>query len=205
MAIAPLPGDAEAGGKAARRRAELADSALRTLGELGYARTTLREIAANSEFSHGVVHYYFDDKSALITFGVRRYKTTCSQRYDEVVATAATADELAEGFLAKMTATLRDETPMHRLWYDLRNQGMFEDELRPDVQAIDALPEDMTWRVVSRYAELAGRCVAVDPATVYGIVDGLFEQAVVAASDDPEGAAERLAGQVAAVLPRLLD
>ena len=58
------------------RRKALAASALRTLGELGYARSSLREIAQNSEFSHGVVHYYFDDKLDLIVYGVRQYKET---------------------------------------------------------------------------------------------------------------------------------
>ena len=53
--------------KSALRRDQLAESALQTLGELGYARTSLRDIAANSEFSHGVVHYYFTDKTELIT------------------------------------------------------------------------------------------------------------------------------------------
>ena len=43
--------------KFAERRAQLAESALLTLSELGYARTSLREIAQNSEFSHGVLHY----------------------------------------------------------------------------------------------------------------------------------------------------
>ena len=56
------------------RRTQLAISALATLGELGYARTSLREIAQNSEFSHGVVHYYFADKLELITHCVRYYK-----------------------------------------------------------------------------------------------------------------------------------
>ena len=49
------------------RRDQLAESALVTLGELGYAKTSLREIAQNSPFSHGVVHYYFDNKIELIT------------------------------------------------------------------------------------------------------------------------------------------
>ena len=44
------------------RRAELAAATLQTLSELGYARTSLREIAHNSSFSHGVLHYYFRDK-----------------------------------------------------------------------------------------------------------------------------------------------
>ena len=58
--------------KVAQRRSELAAAALKTLAEQGYARTGLREIAANSEFSHGVLHYYFRDKVDLITHCVRR-------------------------------------------------------------------------------------------------------------------------------------
>ena len=60
--------------KVAQRRSELAAAALKTLSELGYARTSLRDIAANSEFSHGVLHYYFRDKVDLITYCVREYK-----------------------------------------------------------------------------------------------------------------------------------
>jgi AcrR family transcriptional regulator len=44
--------------KFAERRAELAEAALQTLSELGYARTSLREIAQNSEFTHGVLHLF---------------------------------------------------------------------------------------------------------------------------------------------------
>ena len=68
------------------RRTQLAISALATLGELGYAKTSLREIAQNSEFSHGVVHYYFADKFELITHCVRYYKAQCVTRYDGLVA-----------------------------------------------------------------------------------------------------------------------
>ena len=63
--------------KFAERRAELADAALQTLSELGYARTSLREIAQNSAFTHGVLHYYFEDKVDLILCGVRQYKGRC--------------------------------------------------------------------------------------------------------------------------------
>src|SRR6478752_5032133 len=80
--------------KFAERRAQLADSALLTLSELGYARTSLREIAQNSEFSHGVLHYYFRDKVDLITHCVREYKARCVTRYDQIAASATTADAL---------------------------------------------------------------------------------------------------------------
>ena len=75
------------------RRTQLAISALATLGELGYARTSLREIAQNSAFSHGVVHYYFADKFELITHCVRYYKAQCVTRYDGLVAESATAPD----------------------------------------------------------------------------------------------------------------
>lgn len=191
--------------KTERRRIELAESALKTLGELGYARTSLREIAANSEFTHGVVHYYFRDKIDLIGYCVRHYKTICSRRYDEVVETATSAEELAEGFLAKMAQTLREETALHRLWYDLRVQSMFEEQLRTDVAAIDLLLEAMIGRILRRYADLAGARPRLDDATAYAAVDGLFEQAVVAYTADPGGsAADALRARMTALLPLLL-
>src|ERR1700744_5632442 len=110
------------GDQFAERRGPLAAGGLQPLAELGYARTSLRDIAQNSEFSHGVLHYYFSDKFELITFCVRQCKTECVTHYDHIVATATSADELKHGFAAAMAKTLREDAAMHRLWYDLRNQ-----------------------------------------------------------------------------------
>jgi AcrR family transcriptional regulator len=120
--------------KFAERRAQLAESALLTLSELGYARTSLREIAQNSDFSHGVLHYYFRDKVDLITYCVREYKARCVTRYDQIVTTAATADELVIGFAEVLAQTMVQDAHLHRLWYDLRGQSMFEASFRADVQ-----------------------------------------------------------------------
>ncbi|MEU8224497.1 TetR/AcrR family transcriptional regulator [Kribbella sp. NPDC048915] len=190
--------------KIERRRIALAESALKTLGELGYARTSLREIANNSEFTHGVVHYYFRDKIDLISYCVRYYKTKCARRYDEVVETATTGDELVSGFLARMTQTLVEETPMHKLWYDLRAQSMFEDQLRPDVEAIDELLEEMIWRILTRYAELTRTKPSVDAPTAYALIDGLFEQAVVGYAANPEKVPALLSDRLLQILPKLI-
>src|SRR6201999_3820554 len=99
------------------RRNQLAESALQTLGELGYARTSLREIANNSEFSHGDVHYYFSDNTELIVYCVTYYKAQCVRRYAGVVAESSPPEELLDAFAAKLVETLQDEAPMHRLWY----------------------------------------------------------------------------------------
>jgi AcrR family transcriptional regulator len=186
--------------KFAERRAQLADAALQTLAELGYARTSLREIAQNSPFSHGVLHYYFSDKQDLITHCVRQYEAACVTRYDEIVAAASSAGELKREFSMAMAQTLRTDAPMHRLWYDLRNQSLFEESFRADVLEIDQRREAMIWRVVSRYAELAQVSAALSPAAAYAILDGLFQQALLHHLAGDEGPADDLAANVVRVL-----
>jgi AcrR family transcriptional regulator len=189
--------------KFAERRAQLADAALQTLAELGYARTSLREIAQNTEFSHGVLHYYFSDKEDLITHCVRQYEAACVTRYDEIVATATSAEELRREFSAAMAQTLRTDAPMHRLWYDLRNQSLFEESFRADVLEIDQRREEMIWRVISRYASFAGVEVALAAGAAYAILDGLFQQALLRFLAGNADAAEELRANVVRVLDTL--
>ena len=187
--------------KFAERRTQLATSALLTLSELGYARTSLREIAQNSEFSHGVLHYYFRDKVDLITFCVALYKAECVTRYDAVVASAASGPGLRTDLAEVMTRTLREDAAMHRLWYDLRNQSMFEVSFRADVREIDQSLERMIWRIVTRYAELTGSAVAVPSRRAYALFDGVFQHALLGhlAGDDAAG------GELGDGLGQLLD
>lgn len=187
------------------RRTQLAESALRTLGELGYARTSLREIASNSEFSHGVVHYYFDDKLDLIVYCVRYYKEQCVTRYDQVIALSETPAGLVEAFAAKLAETIREEAAMHRLWYDVRTQSMFEAGLRDAVTLIDKTLEEMIWRVVLRYSELSGRPPARTPAAAYGLLDGIFQLALLGWLTGRPAALDDLTAQVHDLMPYLLE
>lgn len=174
------------------RRDRLAESALVTLGERGYANTSLRDIAANSPFSHGVVHYYFRDKTELITYCVRYYKARCVHRYDGVVSDSTTAEELVSGFADKLVETVVDEAPMHRLWYDLRTQAMFDPALREAVLAIDGTLEEMIWRILSRYAELRGAALTTTSGVAYAMLDGLFERTLLRHLAGEDGALDEL-------------
>ena len=189
--------------KFAERRAQLADAALQTLAELGYARTSLREIAQNTDFSHGVLHYYFSDKEDLITHCVRQYEAACVTRYDEIVASAGSAEELKREFSAAMAQTLRTDAPMHRLWYDLRNQSLFEESFRADVLEIDQRREEMIWRVIGRYASFAGFEVPLSSGAAYAILDGLFQSALLHQLAGDEHAADDLRVSVMRVLDTL--
>ena len=187
-----------------QRRNELAESALLTLGELGYARTSLRDIASNSPFSHGVLHYYFADKLELVAYSVTYYKMRCIHRYDQVVEESTTEQELLDGFAAKLVETIVDDAPMHRLWYDLRVESMFDERLRETVLRIDNALRDMIWRIVTRYSELADREVAMDPGSAYAVLDGLFQAALLGHVTGNPAALPTLVGQVHGLMPLTL-
>ncbi|MDY0746363.1 TetR/AcrR family transcriptional regulator [Paucibacter sp. R3-3] len=190
--------------KFAERRAELGEATLQTLATLGYARTSLREIAQNSVFSHGVLHYYFKDKTDLILCSVRQYKARCVTRYDQVMVEAASVDQLMEGFLQALGETLVTEATLHRLWYDLRAQALFEPAFRDDVAAIDKSLEQMIFRVMSRFAELAGTPVSVPAAVAYAVFDGLFQQGLMKHLSGDENAVAEMQQQVRWTATQLL-
>ena len=103
-----------------------------------------------------------------------------------------------------MAGTLRDDVTMHRLWYDLRNQSLFEEKFRADVAEIDHSLERMIWRIVTRYAELSERDLAVTPAFAYALLDGVFQHALLRYLSGNPAAAQDLDEHVRRVLPTLL-
>jgi AcrR family transcriptional regulator len=189
--------------KFAERRAELAEAALQTLAELGYARTSLREIAQNSEFTHGVLHYYFRDKVDLILCSVRQYKARCVTRYDQVTTDARTYEDLMTGFLAALAQTMRDEAHMHRLWYDIRSQTLFEAAFRADVAELDKSLENMIWRIMCRFVELTGEPQTMPPAVIYAMIDGLFQQCLMKHLSGDARAIDQMQADVRLVLSKI--
>jgi AcrR family transcriptional regulator len=189
--------------KFAERRAELAEAALQTLSELGYARTSLREIAQNSEFSHGVLHYYFTDKVDLILCSVRQYKARCVTRYDQVTADSQSYEELMSGFVAALGQTLRDEAHMHRLWYDIRAQTLFEAAFRADVAELDKSLENMIWRIMCRFVDLTGEPQTMPPPVIYAMIDGLFQQGLLKHLSGDAQAIDQMQADVRLVLSKM--
>jgi hypothetical protein len=73
------------------------------------------------------------------------------------------------------------------------------------VEQIDRTLEEMIWRIVSRYAELAGTEPALPPHTAYGAVDGLFQQALLAyLAGNEQGSLEVLKSEIVELLPLML-
>lgn len=186
------------------RRSELALATLAALAELGYARTSLREIAQHSEFSHGVLHYYFADKRDLLTHAVRQYEAVCVTRYDDVVSGAESAEALGRDFTDTFFGTLKSDAQLHRLWYDLRNQSLFDESFRADVLEIDQRREEMIWRVVSRYAELRGAKPATSSSGAYAMLDGVFQNALLHSLSGASDTVGRFEGELSTILDLLV-
>ncbi|MEJ2864741.1 TetR/AcrR family transcriptional regulator [Actinomycetospora flava] len=181
--------------KFGERRRELADAALATLADRGYARTSLRDIAQASGSSLGVLHYYFRDKVELITYCVSRYKARCVERYDTIAAHATDPEELLRDAGEGLAATLEQDALLHRLWYDLRSQSLFEESFRLDVADIDASLERMIGRIVDAYAALVGVEPRCSRGVAYAAFDGLFQQALLRhLSGDPAALDDLRAG-----------
>ncbi|MFC5139960.1 TetR/AcrR family transcriptional regulator [Actinomycetospora rhizophila] len=202
----------DARGRLARRRVDkfeerrrlLADAALQTLAERGYARTSLRDIAQGSDFSLGVLHYYFRDKVELITYCVRRYKAQCTERYDAIAAHATDAEALLRDAGDGLAATLAHDALMHRLWYDLRAQALFEESFRFDVADIDASLERMIWRIVAAYADLVGVAPRCTAGLAYAAFDGLFQQSLLRHLSGDAAALDDLRAGTRVLLTRLV-
>ncbi|RVW06066.1 TetR/AcrR family transcriptional regulator [Rhodococcus spongiicola] len=172
------------------RREQLAAAALATLAEQGYARTSLRDIADKSQFTHGVLHYYFQDKTELITYCVQHYKARCIARYDSVVGAGTTEDDVRQLFCDAMIVSLIDDAPVQRLWYDLRSQSMFDAELAQKVAELDRNLEAMIFRVVEHFAELGDRKLTMSSAMIYALFDGIFQHAVLNERSAPSDGSE---------------
>ena len=92
---------------------------------------------------------------------------------------------------------------MHRLWYDLRTQSMFEDSLREAVTMIDKTLErdDLAGRHPLRRS-CPGTAPARSPQAAYGMLDGLFQQALLGHITGRAGALGRAdAAQVRDLMP----
>ena len=120
------------------KKREIAESAINALKLFGYAHTTLRDIAAQANMSLGSLHYYFEDKDQLLIYCVRQYKHNFVQVVQDAVKGVADPEEIAQTFCQTLAETINEEAELHRLWYDIRNQAMFNETFLSVVEEIEA-------------------------------------------------------------------
>lgn len=188
--------------KAAKREAkktEIAVSTLDALKQLGYANTTLRDIAAQSGLSLGSLTYYFDDKVELITYCVRIYKAEFIARIERSVTNAEGRDAVIDALATELSRSMNEDLPTHRLWYDIRSQSMFDPAFRPVVDEI----EKKLIETLTRAAQAAGQQDTSVVPLGYAMLDGVFRFLLQSPDRDMRDSC-KLTATFAAVLRRIL-
>lgn len=185
--------------KREEKKALIAESAMRALEELGYANTSLRDIAAKSDMSLGMLHYYFEDKMQLIIYCVSAYKSAFTAKVRDALRGVSGRDAVLTVFSRALAAAIVEDAASHRLWYDIRSQAMFDPLFRPVVAEIEA-----TLIEVVRVAGVAaGRPEERVGALDYALIDGAFrylmQSQLVEGPRDPD----RLTTDLRSVLEKL--
>lgn len=152
------------------KKRQIADSAIEALKELGYANTSLRDIAEKSDLSLGMLHYYFEDKTDLIIYCVEIYKREFVANISEALEKAEGRDQVIDAFSNALVASIYDDGMTHTLWYDIRTQAMFDETFRPIVLEI----EEMLIGIVRSAFVRAGHAEPAQVGIYYALLDGAF-------------------------------
>jgi len=155
--------------KRASKKNELADSAVEVLSQVGYARTSLRDIAQHSGVSVGVVHYYFEDRVDLISYCTRRYKQEFAKMLEATLTGGNTPQQTNAAFIDALVSAVENDADKHRLWYDIRAQALFDENFHQTIDDIENLQID----IVRRFLILLG-IENVDNLSVFLTLDGTF-------------------------------
>ncbi|WP_243614648.1 TetR/AcrR family transcriptional regulator [Shimia aestuarii] len=187
----------------ARREAkkrQITQSARRALVELGFANTSLRDIAQKSDLSLGMLHYYFDDRYDLIIHCVATYKDAFVGRARAALEPVQGRAQAIEAFAGALATSLAEDTMSHRLWYDIRTQAMFDDTFRPIVAEIE---EDLI-DVVRLAFDRAGHGETEHAPVHYAVLDGVFRFVMQGQSGDAVRNLEDMKDLFRSVLSRFL-
>ena len=186
------------GAKREAKKRELAESAIEALKRYGYANTTLRDIAAQSELSLGMLHYYFENKEQLLIYCVRLYKEAFAADIGTRIAGAETRETLFQAFAEGLAASIAEDAETHRLWYDIRNQALFDPVFQPVVAEIEA-------SLIGLVELIAGERADGPPiAVLYGAVDGVFRHLLERQLVGSPRSMPELTEEFCAVLTRML-
>lgn len=183
------------------KKRKIAESAIEALKELGYANTSLRDIAEKSDLSLGMLHYYFEDRTDLIIFCVQRYKEEFVRDIHAALERAEGRDQVIAAFAEALVTSIYDDEMTHRLWYDIRTQAMFDTRFLPVVTEIEGL---LVGIVENAYRK-AGHDVPVDIEVHYALLDGAFRYFMQGQiGDTPKHTREELMAAFNGLLGRFL-
>ncbi len=119
------------------KRQELTEKALHALARYGFVDASLRAIAKDVGVPLSALHYYFDKKTDMIAQCMTLYKTQFIERLSQLIVPGDSADATFARFTQSMVNEIEKDAILHRLWYDMRVQSLYSDDLRPTVDQFE--------------------------------------------------------------------
>ncbi|TWE10414.1 TetR/AcrR family transcriptional regulator [Rudaeicoccus suwonensis] len=182
------------------RRHDLAVAAVETWSEHGYAHVSVRNVAKRTRFSHGMVHYYFASKDELVAECVEIARQGTQIDAGGAIEAASDVAGVTAALTDALCASLAESANLHRIRYDLRNQSLFDEELREHSEMLQKPWEDALARMHARLAEL-GADESIPAWIMDAQIDGMFQRAVRKQTIGDSNVSDELKNDLQSVLP----
>jgi AcrR family transcriptional regulator len=177
---------------------KILDSAFRIFGELGFATTTIKDIAAGAGISSGSIYTYFPDKEAVFRAAVARGWTCFIDELEKIDRRGLAKVERSSLLIDRGFEAIRAALPLIRgMFFDASRLNLIEDNLGRVCLAIDALlaPGEEEGGLLSWEAARPRRLYITRL-----IILGVLASAALAPQPEPDDGLERLREATSALL-----
>ena len=190
-----------AGGKADR----IVDAMRTSVARRGVAGSTFDHVAREAGVSRGLLHYHFGTKERLLAEVVRRDCEVRMAALDELVAAAATADEVLARLLAELHGIVEREPELLTLIFELFTLGRRNDELAAEFAQLQSRTRDVLAGILAAKQEEGVLRLAAEPVVIADVLFSMADGLALRMVAEPERDwAPAIAASTGAIRP-LLD
>ncbi len=186
MTVTPPQLGRPVGADGEQTRARIIAAAMRCVGEAGYTRATIREIARTADMTSGSLYHYFANKSELLDATVSEMDQIALPR---LRAAAAQSDHIVDRLVAvfdESSQLMRDypglaafERAMRVVGHERRNGRL----KHPGLKALRGIITEIVDDAQARGALPAGTDVGAAVNAIHALARGLTERAAALGPD----------------------
>lgn len=176
------------------RRGQIVAALQAVMAKTGYAGATIAAVAGHAGLAPGLVHYHFRDKREILVALVDSLASYARQRFESRAATAQSAGQRLEAYIAAHLAYGPDAEPdAVAAWVMIGEQAAHDPDVREVYQAALSAQMKLLKSLVRQCFKERGRRVRRLAPLVAGItcfIQGAFTLATTARPLLPSGFAE---------------
>ncbi len=193
---------ASLGGQA--RQAQLVDCAVQALCEVGFAGTSIGEVARRAGVSKGVVTYHFPAKEDLLRQVVASLYERAGARIAERVDRADTALGVLLGYIEANLAFVAEHAAHVRAVLEVA-ANLQRPDGRPALGAADADPVTTHLQSLIEAGQAAGELADLDAGVLATVIRAAIDTAAARGAADPDFDFSRFTRELTRVVRRALE